>query len=740
MKNKLGIFLLSLTLVGGVITLPSCSSTPVVEDYYQIDTSSILNEMLVNFTMKIEPRFTNLGVKTDAKYSLVILFEGEDVTASSYDATTKIFHPTATGEYRFTFTVLKDDGEVYKTKEGKEFSKSIIVNVVSQSFAAIDSDGRDVTISNDGVLTFGEYYKTNEGRKADSGQYKVTGISFNSSYSITYKIENAEADPAASDPALYFGWIKDWQSANDDSLKIGFGGNLATWIWGKNGDIADLSSNRKHGWTKGEWWDAPGSMGSLAGEEHYLTFERYVNNDLKKATYGILFDHKPFTYLDVGDAYSDLLKNVWVESINVSCSISVTEFKTIDDKEAPTLSLNLEDREFEVGDVINLKALAQVKDNSPYASILVPSFRIFSDEGVEQAVENGNFTPLSKGRYKVTAEVCDLMNNTASCEGTLVVNEKDLNKTQIDLDDISSVAMPNSGIILYPKATKLGEDVEIKEYRVLDEEDDDVTEFTIKHFESKDGLVERDYFIAPEGNYKLIAIAEDGTEKSKDINVAPYNTVIYGMEYFDIGTLVYENKFAIGRNEVLYFNIKSNDRQTVKLGSSIAKGLKNWTIEYDVTDMYFQGQGKFIITKNTLNSNGQMIGWEDLTIGGKSNGNNQEFWGYECKLATSEWESYQWRSTWQNPTTEFMPDPSDHSKGCGREANEYQQYLLGTHSFKLECVTDEETDVVTYRYYIDGELEAVHVSPASHNDANIVDFYQLSAERFNGLISNFRIY
>ena len=739
MKKKLGVVLLSSLLTLGVFSVPACNGkTNKVSDYYQIDTSSVMTEMLVDFEMKIDPKFTNLGQPVDVNYSIEITLNGQNVTSTVYNSETKIFHPTIVGEYRVVITVLNASGGVLKDKDGKPFSKTIVINVVKQGFEPIDSDGVDVTVSDEGVLTFGDYYGTNQGQKADSGQYRVTGISFTGSYSITYKIENAVADPKFGDPALYFGWIKDWTTSNDDSMKVGIGGNMSAWIWGTNGDLADLSSNRAHGWSKGGWWDAPGSMGSIKEGTHYLTFERFVNKEQKKAVYGIQFDNEPFTYLDIGDAYSDLLKSVWVESINISCSISVTEFKTIDDTASPTLNLNLSGREFEVGDSVNLKAIATVQDDSPYASLFIPSFRVFDSENNELPVDSGVFMPMAGGQYKVTGEVKDLMNNVATAEGTLTVADADPTKTMINLENVSPVAMPNSGIILYPRAIKQGASVGISSYRVTNSNGQDVTSTTIKQYKSKDESVVRDYFIAPAGKYVLTAIAEDGTEKAKDIDVNVANTVVYGFTYYDLGTLIYNNKFAVGINEVLYFNNGSTDGQCVKLGkNTTARRLANWTFEYDVTDMDFSGQGKVIITKNTYNSENKMVGWEDLAIGGKPN----EFWGYECSVYGVGWTSYQWRSNWQDPvTTEFMPDPADPTKGCGRAASEYVQYLTGTHTFKLSCTMDEETKVCTYRYYIDGELEAVHVTPEKHNDGNLTSFYQLSAERFNGLVSNFKVY
>ena len=61
--------------------------------------------------------------------------------------------------------------------------------------------------------------------------------------------------------------------------------------------------------------------------EYY--FERFVNKDANVATLGIIFDGVPYTYLNMGSNYTDLLTNVWVESNNTSGSISVEEYNLL---------------------------------------------------------------------------------------------------------------------------------------------------------------------------------------------------------------------------------------------------------------------------------------------------------------------------------------------------------------------------------------------------------------------------
>lgn len=743
MKKQINIIALTI-LLGSSLFAFSCNkgqNSSVFENYYVINTNDIRNEMLVGSSIVLNPTFTNLGEIANPRYSVEIKLNDIDVTSTTYNNETKVFNPQEVGSYSIAFVVLNDDGTIYKTKDGNTFSKTIIIDVVIQSFAPRNNPGPDVTISDDGVITFGESYSQGNKDKVTSNQYKVTGLTFEGNYSITYELQNIRYDSVNSDPALYFGWVKNWAENNDDSIKLSTGnGTMATWVWDENGDLANLSSNRGHGWNKGGWWDAPGSVSNESPIEgnHTITFERYINQEKNKAVYGIIYDDKPFTYLDLDKNYTDVLTNVWVESNNTSGSIKVKEYKKVEDKVTPTLSLKY-DSTYYVGDTINLKNGAIISDDSAYEGILTPTFKVFDKDNNELAVESGTFTPNSEGEYKIVAEVNDLAYNTAKSETKIFVNKVDLEKTIIDVSETSPVAMPDSGIILYYHAKKDNVDVPITSIKVLKGEED-VTSETLFTYSSK--TVEDlsyQYFKAKEGNYKIIFTAEDGSTKEKEINVSATNTTIYGYTYYDLSNLIYKDKFIVGKNTIIYTNNGATDTQTVKLGMNVGKKY-DWTIEFDITDLSYSAQGKMFITKNTINAEGTSIGWEDLSVGGnvKANG-DPDLWGYECKVVGDEWISYQWRSNWQNPTNEFMPDPNDRTKGCGRDASEYTQYGYGTHRYKIECRMNDE-GVVTYTYYIDQEVEVIHVTKPAHNYGNGMDFIQFSGEHMNGIVSNISIY
>ena len=730
--------LLGLSLLLFSYTMLACQQP--IENYYVINVSNIRSEMLVNSTIVLEPTFTNLGESASPKYKVEITLNQQDVTSSTYDVSTKVFAPKEIGTYKVLFTVLNDNGEVYTTKDGTTFTSTVTIDVVIQSFAPRDGSGPDVSVSDDGVLTFGPSYKQANGEKITSKQYKVTGVTFEGSYSITYNLKDLGFDEKYIDPALYFGWIRDRSENNDDCFKLCTGnGAMATWIWSDDGSLADLSINKNQGWSSGGWFNAPGSVsnGPVVGD-HTITFERYINQELNTASYGILFDGTPYTYLNIGSNYTDVLTNVWVESNNTSGSISVKEYKEISDTTAPTVNLAF-DNTFYVGDSINLKSRTQVNDDSVYASVLAPTYKVFDSKGNELPVVSGTFTPTEKGTYTIKAEVNDLAMNKATAEATLVVEDVDLTSTVIDVSETSSIAMPDSGIILYYTATKENTNVPLSSIKAF-KGNEDVTSSTIfKHTAKTVDNMSYDYFKAPAGNYKLVFTAEDGTTKEKEINVSEANTTVYGFTYYDIGTLIYKNKFIVGKNTIIYLDNGANDAQTVKLGYGL-KDIYDWTIEFDITDLSYTAQGKFFITKNTLNSSGSSIGWEDLTVGGNVKGDGSaDLWGYECSILGTGWVSYQWRSNWQDKTTEFMPDPNDSSKGCGRPADAYSQYATGTHHYKIACSMDTN-NVVTYKYYINNELEVVHVTNKDHNDGNGLDFIQFSSHHMNGIVSDIKVY
>lgn len=734
-KNHLilsALFLVSCISVTGCKNTGNSTSQQEYEDYYTIDVSSISKEVLKGSIIDINPSFKNLGDEANPNFSVIITCDGEDVTDEVYDIANKTFNAKNIGTYELTITVLNKDGGILTTASGKTFSKRVIIDVVIQSFEAINAAGSDIVVSEDengAFISFGESYATSPSM-VDSGQYKVTGISFNGSYSITYKLEDVVHSPTYHDPSFYFGWTRDDADGHDDCLKVCAGnGAVATWIWDGSAQ-ADLSHNKENGWTLNNWYNSAYSVSDnnpISGD-HYLTFERFVNEETNTAIYGIKFDGNPITYLNIKDNYTDVLRNVWVESVNVQAKISVSEYKAISDSKAPTLVLDYMD--YDQTNIIKLNDGATVTDDSGYGNILVTKYTVTSPSGENVELENSKFEATEVGTYKVNASVTDLMGNTTTAEGTITVNEKTAETILLSLDETSSVARTNTGIIVYYSATKNEEEYKnatLKAYKG-DNLDNaiDVTDSVLRVHTAKTADMSFDVFEATEAGNYILTLEAEGKVISKNITVTNTCGSIYGYSLFESPW----DHVTIGRGEFIYDGVTATEK-TGKLGLDLHL-TTNFELSFDVTDLTYVAQGKLGFTVGISTASKSWVGWEDITIGGNV---NNDLWGFETCAIGAGWVSYQWRSNWQNKTTEFMPNPEDPTIGCGREAGAYTQYATGTHNYKVVCTTDAE-GMVTYTYYIDNEIEAIHKLPAGHRNANSTDHFQIWCEKMNGIVTN----
>lgn len=713
---------------------PVSETSTVVEDYYTINVSGIATEMLVDTELLLNPTFTNLGEAATPNYKVEITLEGtRDVTSEVYNAETKMFAPTEVGTYEVTFTVLTEDGEVLVVSGGTSFSAKVTINVVIQSFEPLASAGPDVTIDEEGdvaTITFGDSYLEGD-KMISSGQYKVTGLTFQGNYSITYKLENVRYSESYHDPAFYFGWTRNTIDAQDDCFKLSTGdGTIATWIWGGTG-LANLSSNLDHGWFHDVWFNAPGSVSDNQPitDEHFITFERFISED-GTATYGIKYDGVAFNFLEIGENYTDLLSNVWIEAQNTSATLSVYEYGVVSDTVSPEVVLSYP--EYTTEDTIHLGGGVSITDDGDYGDLIVPKFTVLDPKGEEVIVTQNSFEPALVGDYEVTCNIKDIAGNTASATTTITVTEPAVTPYVFNLDETTPVARTNSGVILYYDVTLDGEEVPVDSVEILKgntlETAVDVTAKTYEIVESADKSLAFEVFTPKEAGMYLLKLTVDDTVRTKQISVTDSCEQVYGQKYWETG---YQN-FIMGRDTYIYRNV-TGDQKVGKVGNNFARKT-NWTLSFEITDLKFSAQGKFMMTIGASKADGGWGGWEDLAIGGNV---NDDLWGYETATVGVGWQTYQWRSNWQNPTTEFMPDPTDPTIGCGRPADAYTQYGTGTHSYKIVCSTAED-GVVTYSFFIDDMPEAVHILPSAHNEINSTDILQFSSHSMNGIITNFR--
>ncbi|MFA5660648.1 MAG: hypothetical protein WC968_04580, partial [Bacilli bacterium] len=288
-----------------------------------------------------------------------------------------------------------------------------------------------------------------------------------------------------------------------------------------------------------------------------------------------------------------------------------------------------------------------------------------------------------------------------------------------------------TGIVLYYSVLQDGTPVSVDEVKILKGNDletaVDVTDTMYEIVKSSDESLSFEVFTPDSAGIYLLKLSIDGNVRTKQISVTDACSEVYGQKYWESN---YSN-FIMGRGTYIYRNVAAGG-SVGKVGNNFA--LKtNWTLSFDVTDLKYSAQGKFGVTISSAKANGNFGGWEDLAIGGNV---NDDLWGYETSTVGTGWQTYQWRSNWQEPTTEFMPDPTDPTIGCGRDASAYKQYAQGTHNYRIECRTDA-SGAVTYSFYIDNMIEAIHRLPAGHNDINSTDFMQFWSNNMNGIITNF---
>ena len=165
-------FFTSLCLILTCFT--SCKGKVVYEDYYTFGLNSIMSEMLVNTSQKIDPIVRNLGdIVENPNYLIEVKSSnGINVTDSMYDKESKLFTPTIVDEYTISLTALNEKGEVIKNGKGNPFTKSVNINVLNldiEPVTSMDEVGASID-HNDLSITFDEVLETP--REVDVKQYK----------------------------------------------------------------------------------------------------------------------------------------------------------------------------------------------------------------------------------------------------------------------------------------------------------------------------------------------------------------------------------------------------------------------------------------------------------------------------------------------------------------------------------------------------------------------------------------
>ncbi len=382
-------------------------------DYYTFDTSAITSELLYGSEMKIDPVVKNLGSVVDANYNVSVSLDGKDVTSSVYDKSTKIFAPAkqadAIGTYTFNLTIVDAEGNNVLDENGKTFSTSFNVDYCMMNFVPKENAGAGVTVNNDNplspVITFDETYASGAATaKTDSGQYRVTGVSFADNYEIVYRVK-ANAISENEETRFFFGVDRTDENKRDDNIALNVNdGRLSAWFFQDSGQAGGDD------WTGTGWVNTTKSVEKnlTDGTEHLIGFTRVVSTT-GNAYYVITWDGDYFTTLNIKGNYTDTVGGVWVESINVEGSIEVASFRNLaKDTAAPAVVLNYED--VGVGSTIDLNEGLIVMDEIYNATSGV-AWEVTDPAGEAVAVTGGKATLAKDGEYTVKATVADLSGN-----------------------------------------------------------------------------------------------------------------------------------------------------------------------------------------------------------------------------------------------------------------------------------------------------------------------------------------
>ena len=774
-KMKLWLMLLFSAVLAACITVFAACESGNYSDYYTFDVSGIATVMLKGETQELDPVVRNLGeVVENARYDVDVRLDGSDVTESVYNAETKVFAPAAEGTYSVQFTALDEDtGEVAADEEGNRFTRTVDIEVSILTFEAKDSAGTDVAIDEsdeDNVtITFGESYATDPNAAGlDSGQYRVKGLSFDGNFGITYKIAYKTFNEDADDPALYFGFDRTDENGSDDCIKLSTGmGVFATWVWDGTAQ-ADLSANIENGWYYNVWWNTENSVSgnqALENSTHYLTIERWLNADKSGCVYVLLWDSEAFAYLNVQDNFTATVGGLWVESLSTNCTISVEDYERLgSDTQAPTVEADTSGT-FYGGSELDLARLLTVTDNASsvsgtpaqYENIFVPSFSVTDSEGEAVAVERGVITLTGGETYTIVATVTDFSGNAASTTFTITAEEADPLLPTVSFTDgthqTATETVAGIGTALYISAQSHdGKDLTDPvsggsiSFTVYDGSNSDVTTTAYYKHDGTDGETYYVFYPAAAGTYTVECTVKDADGRENKVaqtiavrSDAGGNYAVYGWKVYDIQ--LGGDGIILCYDKLVFTNGLAAESAKIAPASLPTSGLQNWTISFDVTELDYTQQGKLNLTMWSRTADSVTGAWEDLAVGGNV---NDDLWGFETNtLGTAGvngdgWVTYQWRSVWQEPTTELMPDPSDPSKGCGREAPAYTQYGTGTHSWKIVCSTEEDGSV-TYTFYIDDQIEAVHHLADAHDNVNTIDFLQFQSRYMKGTVSNISV-
>ncbi len=380
------------------------------DDYYTFSVGSILTEMLVNSSQKLEPVVRNLGdVVEDPNYSVEITTStGDDVTDLMYDEFDKIFTPSRIDEYSVLFTVTDERGNVLRDSLGGDFSKSVSISVVKLDIEPVTTmDAEGVTINHDDVsISFDSSME--HPKDMDAKQYKLTGVSFSRNFNLSYDVSNLGYANTSESPKIFVGFKRDTTDQEDDSF--GFDPKNRTF----NSWMKGVSAGT--GWrNSGSGWMETQNRVSRSDGTHRVSISRIIDESKKQAYWTIEFDGKAMNYVNAGENYTENVVTVYFTTFLVSGTIKNISFARLEeDNTAP----EIQTKTGIFGKEIDLSACVSVQDDQINGGFCKIAYEIKNENGTVIPVAGHRATVATEGNYTLKVTASDLIGNTSTASST----------------------------------------------------------------------------------------------------------------------------------------------------------------------------------------------------------------------------------------------------------------------------------------------------------------------------------
>jgi hypothetical protein len=235
------------------------------------------------------------------------------------------------------------------------------------------------------------------------------------------------------------------------------------------------------------------------------------------------------------------------------------------------------------------------------------------------------------------------------------------------------------------------------------------------------------------GEYTM-QVGYDNYLSEKKITVADDNAALYKFSEVDTTWGSAMDKTVVTEDGVIFENM-APDSKAAKY-NVVVNVANNWEIKFKTKDMASaktDGEWPFAALKMTLiigSDTKQGLVFDDLMLPCKP---NDDCWGWASIMSGASEVAYAW-AAWgvTQKTDEFKPSPDYGYTGLS---------YLGEHEWKVVCSMAED-GVVTFRFYMDNELFAVHDTSTQYGNeiGNHTGFSHLYGVQFYSEYMNAEVY